>query len=206
MRGGRRSSLPAQRDNFSSPGTMQTRLEWLTEQLLRIDGVEFHLTVDLDELHSHPSGTNHFLLGKSRAMVDDIVALRENERIRKILDIGIFKGGSAALYTKVFAPEKLVAIEFLPTPVDALTQFIADNDLRDRLVPYYGTDQSDARAMGEILATEFTAKDIDLVVDDASHRYFESRATLNLTLPYLKANGLYVLEDWGWAHWPGDVW
>jgi len=185
---------------------MQPRTEWIAEHLLRIDDVEFHLTVDLDELHAHPSRTNHFLLGKTRAMVDDILALRNSERIQKILDIGIFKGGSAALYTKVFAPEKLVAIEFLPTPVDALAQFISDNDLRDRLVPCYGTDQADPRAMGKILANQFPARDIDLIVDDASHRYFESRATLNLTLPYLRPDGLYILEDWGWAHWPGDVW
>ena len=43
-------------------------------------------------------------------------------------------------------------------------------------------------------------------VDDASHFYFESRATLNLALPYMRPDGLYVIEDWGWAHWPGDVW
>jgi SAM-dependent methyltransferase len=181
-------------------------LAWASEQLLRIDEVEFHLTVALDELHAHESRRNHFLLGKTRAMIDAVLALRDTERIDRILDVGIFKGGSAALYMKLFAPEKLVAIEYLPQPVEALAQFIADNDLASRLIPYYGTDQSDARAMGKILAGEFPDRNIDLIVDDASHFYLESRATVNLTLPYLRPRGLYILEDWGWAHWPGDTW
>jgi SAM-dependent methyltransferase len=180
--------------------------EWLTDNLMRIDGVEFYLTVGLDELHSHASARNHFLLGKNRQMIDDVLAIRKRERIEKILDVGIFKGGSAALYSKLFEPAKLVAIEYMPEPVAALTAFIDDNALDDRLIPFYGTDQSDAQAMGRILDAHFPAYDIDLVVDDASHFYFESRATLNLALPYLRPGGLYVIEDWGWAHWPGDVW
>ena len=186
--------------------TSHHSLEWLSDHLLKIDGVEFYLTVGLDELHSHESQPNHFLLGKTRAMVEDVLALRKQERIDRILDIGVFKGGSAALYNKVFQPAKLIAIEYLATPVDALTRFITDNGLEDRLIPYYGTDQSDVAAMGAILAREFPNRDIDLVVDDASHFYFESRATVNLVLPYLRPGGLYILEDWAWAHWPGDTW
>ena len=26
---------------------------------------------------------------------------------------------------------------------------------------------------------------------------------MNVLLPRLREGGLYVLEDWGWAHWPG---
>ena len=189
-----------------TPTRAPLALEWASDHLLRIDDVEFYLTVDLDELHAHQSRRNHFLLGKTRPMLDAVLALRDTENIGRILDVGIFKGGSAALYMSVFAPQKLVAVEYLPRPVEALAQFIADNDLASRLIPYYGTDQSDARAMSRILATEFPDRNIDLIVDDASHFYLESRATVNLTLPYLRPRGLYILEDWAWAHWPGDTW
>ena len=49
-----------------------------------------------------------------------MLALRDQVDIRRILDVGIFKGGSAALYAKLFQPEKL-AIEYMPQPVEALT-------------------------------------------------------------------------------------
>ena len=180
--------------------------EWIDENLMRIDGVEFYVTTDQDALHAHPSTRNHFLLGKNRQMIDDILALRDREHIERILDIGIFKGGSAALYAKLFQPAKLIAVEYAAEPVPALTQFIDDNALGARLIPVYGTDQSDAKAMSRVLEAHFSARDIDLVVDDASHFFMESRAALNLALPYLRPGGLYIIEDWGWAHWPGDVW
>jgi hypothetical protein len=33
-----------------------------------------------------------------------------------------------------------------------------------------------------------------------------SKASLNILLPRLRRGGLYVIEDWGWAHWPDDYW
>lgn len=184
----------------------QLALNWVSDTVVRIDDVEFYMTADLGDLHSHQSQRNHFLLGKTRSMIEAVLALRRDENVRRIVDVGIFKGGSAALYAKLFDPDKLVAIEYSAEPVEALGQFIADNRLEGRLVPYYGTDQSDPKAMGRILAEEFPDRNVDLVVDDASHFYFESRATVNLTFPYMRPGALYVLEDWAWAHWPGDVW
>jgi SAM-dependent methyltransferase len=185
---------------------MQPKLEWVSDQLARLDGIEFHLATASKEMLSYESKRNHFLLGKVRSMVEDVAALREGEQIKRILDVGIFKGGSAALYAKLFEPEKLVAIDFSTTPVDALTEFIRDHGFEGRLTPYYGVNQADELAMGHILESNFPGQNIDLIVDDASHQYFETRKTLNLALPYLRSDGLYIIEDWGWAHWKGDEW
>jgi predicted O-methyltransferase YrrM len=186
--------------------TMAPQLEWVTDQLARLDGVEFYLATASKEMLRYESKRNHFLLGKTKSMVDDMAAMREREHFKRILDVGIFKGGSAALYAKLFDPEKLVAIEFSPTPIEPLTEFIRDHGFDGRVIPYYGVNQADERAMGDILAANFPAQDIDLIVDDASHQYFETRKTFNLTLPYLRPDGLYIIEDWGWAHWKGDEW
>jgi hypothetical protein len=112
--------------------------EWLADNLMRIDGVEFYLTAALDELHSHESQRNNFLLGKNRQMIDDVLALRQRERIDRILDVGIFKGDSAALYAKLFNPSRLVAIEYAAKPAAALAAFIDNNAVGDRLIPFYG--------------------------------------------------------------------
>jgi SAM-dependent methyltransferase len=185
---------------------MQPKLEWLTDQLVRLDGVEFFLASATEDLLSHESKRDQFLLAKGRAMVEDVAAFREREQIKRILDVGIFKGGSTALYAKLFEPEKLVAIDLATTPVDVLTNFIRDHGFEGRVTPYYGVNQADEQAMGRILASNFPAQNIDLIVDDASHLYFETRRTLNLALPYLRSDGLYIIEDWGWAHWQGDEW
>jgi len=57
-------------------------------------------------------------------MIDDMLALRRRERIDRILDVGIFKGGSTALYAKLFKPSRLVAIEYTAEPVAALTALL----------------------------------------------------------------------------------
>lgn len=185
---------------------MQRKLEWVTDELMRLDGVEFYLATATQQMLSYESKPDHFLLGKTRDMVEDVAALREHEHIKRILDVGIFKGGSAALYAKLFEPEKLVAIEQGAAPVEVLANFIREHGFEGRVIPYYGVNQANEQAMGRILATEFPGKNIDLVVDDASHLYFETRKTLNLVLPYLRADALYMIEDWGWAHWQGDEW
>lgn len=185
---------------------MRNDLEWVTDKLVRLGGIEFYLSTGSEEWHTHQSRPDHFLLGKDRWMVDDVAALRERESISRILEVGIFKGGSTALYAKLFDPEKLIAVELDVTPVAALTDFIRDHGFEGRIKPYYGVNQADRQAMGRILAADFPARDIDLIVDDASHLYHETRATFNLTLPYLRPDGLYLIEDWGWAHWQGDVW
>jgi hypothetical protein len=43
-------------------------------------------------------------------------------------------------------------------------------------------------------------------VDDASHLYEQTKASFNLLFPRLSNEGVYVIEDWGWAHWPGKDW
>ena len=60
--------------------------------------------------------------------------------------------------------------------------------------------------MENILNKEFPDKDLDFIIDDASHLYHETRSAFNTCFPYLKAGGFYCIEDWAWAHWPGDYW
>jgi SAM-dependent methyltransferase len=68
------------------------------------------------------------------------------------------------------------------------------------------TDLADRPKMKSILDEEFPDRNIDLVIDDASHFYQETRSSFNSIFPYLKPGGIYIVEDWGWAHWPGDTW
>ena len=46
------------------------------------------------------------------------------------------------------------------------------------------------------------ADELDLVVDDASHTYEETRASFEFLFPLLSPGGVYVIEDWSWAHPP----
>jgi len=46
------------------------------------------------------------------------------------------------------------------------------------------------------------ANELDLVVDDASHTYEQTKASFEILFPLLRPGGIYVIEDWSWAHHP----
>jgi hypothetical protein len=87
-----------------------------------------------------------------------------------------------------------------------LEQFIEDRDLASVLVPHYGVDQADAAQLAAAIDADHADEPLDLVVDDASHLYRETRTSFELLFARLRPGGRYVIEDWGWAHFPEPLW
>ena len=50
--------------------------------------------------------------------------------------------------------------------------------------------------MLEIMDREFGDAPLDLVVDDASHLYDETKVALEVLLPRVRPGGLFIIEDW----------
>jgi len=53
------------------------------------------------------------------------VAIGQQQRINKILEMGILQGGSVVLYDQIFSSEKIVAIKHSLEPVESLANDIA---------------------------------------------------------------------------------
>jgi hypothetical protein len=70
----------------------------------------------------------------------------------------------------------------------------------DALSLYWGVDQRDSLRLRSIVASDFNGG-IDLIIDDASHLYDPTRASFEALFPYLRPGGMYIIEDWAWAHW-----
>ncbi len=84
---------------------------------------------------------------------------------------GHMGGGSTAFWFEAFAPRKHVAIDqIVREDSDHFSSYVKDRGAADRLKTYWGVDQGDRRALGEIVTREFD-RAIDLVIDDASHVY-----------------------------------
>jgi len=65
---------------------------------------------------------------------------------------------------------------------------------------YYDVNQADKARLMEIVGEAFGDEPIDLVVDDCSHLYKATRASFSVLFPLLRPGGVYVIEDWPWAH------
>jgi hypothetical protein len=68
---------------------------------------------------------------------------------------------------------------------------------------HYGISQNHREPMEAAIRESFAPGELDLIIDDCSHLYQPTKNSFEVAFPYLKPGGLYVIEDWGWAHWPG---
>jgi hypothetical protein len=181
--------------------------EWKDAQRFEINGIKFFATIDPAEYQNREQDQLHdeLLLIKSRSMIEKVFSLHDHAE-PKIFEMGIWRGGSVALYDQAFRPAKLVAIEWHNEAVRALSAYIQANDRAEIVRPYYGINQADPQRMRNILGSEFPDRDISIVIDDASHFYEETKQAFNIVFPYLRPGGYYVVEDWAWAHWRGENW
>ncbi|WP_273229316.1 class I SAM-dependent methyltransferase [Pseudomonas kuykendallii] len=174
----------------------------------RIDGNYLHypdvsLEVCIgDAMYQRNSSADCFVLGKTWGMVEALLKQLPTPP-KRILELGIWKGGSVVLFNEMFVPEKLVALDFNTNVTKYLVDYVSQ---RKNIALSLGVDQADKKALHQLYVREFVGQKLDLVLDDASHFYEQSRASFEALFPLLAVGGIYVVEDWGWAQWPGDHW
>jgi SAM-dependent methyltransferase len=182
---------------------MFENLVWKHDRML-LDELVFRLEPFQDQ--NWNLGDNCFRFYKMKGMIDEYARLwscKSGFHPENILELGIWDGGSTAMWFECLRPKKLVAID-IKTKGDSeyFRQYVASKGLKNRIKTYWGTDQADSDSLRAIVAREYTGS-LDLVIDDASHLYEPTKASFETLFPLLRPGGLYVIEDWAWGHWEG---
>jgi predicted O-methyltransferase YrrM len=133
---------------------------------------------------------------KTPSMIEPFVSRFEGLEVDHLVELGIRRGGSTALLHELMRPERLVAFELDPEPTPALTDYIEARSLQASIRPHYGVDQADRATVAEVVDRELRGRPIDLVIDDASHRYDPTLASFEVLFPRLRPGGLFIIEDW----------
>ncbi len=180
-------------------------LQWSDDHHLRVGNANFLVTLDPHAWETVDPESDEFVLLKNRGMIERLRRFAPNS-VGNIVDLGIFKGGSVALYRELFSPRRIVGIDRSSDRAEVLDRFIARHSLNDDIRLYYETSQDDQERLSLIVQENFGDQPLDLVIDDCSHMYGMTKSSLNLLLPRIREGGLYVIEDWGWAHWPDEYW
>jgi predicted O-methyltransferase YrrM len=144
------------------------------------------------------SSPDRFVLFKTRQGVDRYVEIIRGLGPTRIVELGIFRGGSTVLLMELAQPEMLLAIDYEPEPVAALETYVRREGCGDTCRIQYGLDQADREGVRRVLDASFGNAPLDLVIDDASHLGPQTRASFETLFPRLRAGGLYVIEDWSW--------
>jgi predicted O-methyltransferase YrrM len=177
------------------------RLRWEADRAVLGDLV-FRLEQSRDERWE--LGDECFALYKNRQLVDqfDRFWSTTDFRPRRVLEIGIWDGGSTALWFEHLHPERLVAIDQMDREDSAYFRaYVAANGLEDRVMTRWRTNQAERAALLEIVDRDLGGE-LDCVIDDASHLLAPTRASFEILFPLLPPGGLYIIEDWAWEHWP----
>jgi predicted O-methyltransferase YrrM len=151
------------------------------------------------DIESFKPDSDHFLMAKSTPYIEGYLEIARKVPIHRVLEIGIYKGGSVVFFDNVFDLKQLTAIDLSKTRLPNLDAYVARQGRSKAIGLHYGIDQGDRAALEAILASDFP-RWVDLVIDDASHFYGPSRVSFETIFPKLKPGGVYVIEDWSWAH------
>lgn len=159
-----------------------------------MDGVEF--VIDLPPCR--PSEPGCFTIAKPEPYVRFYESLVDKLSPEGILELGILEGGSFVFLDKLFSPQRMAAIDLSPNPVEPLDEYVSTHPNRHA---HFSTSQTDEAALESIVTEELEGK-LDLIIDDASHTYEHTKKSFEILFPLLSPGGLYVVEDWSWAHNP----
>jgi len=178
----------------SSAGTQADRssmIAWTDDHHFSCKGVSFSTRWEA-------STDDQLVTVKERSLIDRWAELVPTYRGGRLVELGIFQGGSTALLALLADPAKLLAIEYSPHRVRPLDRLLEARGMTDSVVTRYGVDQADGERLSEVVAEVMEGEPLDLVIDDASHDYHATVASFEVLFPKLRPGGLYLIEDWCW--------
>jgi predicted O-methyltransferase YrrM len=172
---------------------------------LHLGAVEFEVRIGGWE--GWEPGPDRFRVLRTRDLIESYAKFWSTRPApRKVLEIGIWDGGSAVFWTEALEPEKYVGLDYGDRgDSEHLKSYVETRGLTDRLKTYWGVDQADQETLRGIAEREFDSP-IDVVIDDASHFYEPTLASFEVLLPLLRPGGLYIIEDWQWSYRPRVYW
>jgi SAM-dependent methyltransferase len=118
-----------------------------------------------------------------------------------ILEVGVYKGGSLLMFAHYFENARLMGIDINP-PDQEFFDKVKNSDLKNRVSVEIGS-QDDIGFLEETITSWFRNKYLDIVIDDASHLYEQTKSTFDYIFYHqLGSGGIYIIEDWGAGYWP----
>lgn len=176
--------------------------KWESEDSFRTPRFQFSCSVSD---YSGKTNRDRIALLKDRQFLEIYRDLVFNEPVRSIFEIGFFQGGMPLFLADMVAPDKIVAIDWNP-PSDELKSLVESHGFSSSIELIGDIDQADTQRIRSILDEQFDAQPLDLIIDDCSHYYPQTKACFEALFGYLRPGGKYIIEDWAWTHWPGAPW
>jgi SAM-dependent methyltransferase len=176
--------------------------KWTSESTFSTPNFNFNCSVSD---YSGKSGKQEIALLKDRQFLDVYRKLAANEKIENVFEIGYFQGGMPLFLSDMIKPKRTVAVDWFP-PSPELQAILTEHKLNKKIELIGNIDQADTQKLREIVMSRFGGQELDLIIDDCSHYYENTKGCFEELFGFLRPGGKYIIEDWGWTHWPGAPW
>lgn len=176
-------------------------INWVGEDDFIVNGVRFHCCLTD---YTTKSTDDQIQILKSKDFLEHYDRLLAGRKIERMLEFGMWEGGSPLLLAHATDVAQITAID-IRTESDVVTRHISKHNLQNRLHIHYGVSQGDRKAVTKAIDQDHDDQLLDLVIDDASHRYELTKAAFETAFPRLRPGGIYIIEDWNWAHYGMEV-
>jgi len=109
----------------------------------------------------------------------------------RIVEIGVFKGGSLQMWKEYFGPDaKIFGIDINPEC----------KNLEEEQIEVFIGDQEDRNFLKSLREK---IPRIDILIDDGGHTMKQQITTFEELFPYIDKNGIYLCEDIHTSYWQG---
>jgi hypothetical protein len=128
----------------------------------------------------------HFEHNYFNLIYNDLFKEKQME-IKRFIEIGIDKGGSVELWRDYFKNAEVVGCDIA---LDLAKNYLGEDNL-ERIV----LKKLDQSSESELESFSEMYQDVDVILDDGSHKMFDQQITFAKLFKTLKSGGVYIIED-----------
>ena len=141
-----------------------------------------NINVSLGELASLASSTDKGMHDHGFVEIYERFFFDLKDKPIKILEIGIYYGGSLNLWSNYFPQANVFGIDIHPKneyDTDRIKTFVANQADRNQLKSFIDANGGD----------------FDIIIDDGGHTMEQQQVSFGFLFPFIKPGGYYVIED-----------
>jgi hypothetical protein len=116
------------------------------------------------------------------ASIYNNIFYESRHKVRRVLEIGIFKGASLRMWKEYFPYAAIFGIDYVP-------EFLVHEDR----ISSFNCSQIDEEKIK--LFVEMYGGNFDIIIDDGGHDTIHTQITWGIFFKYLKKGGYYIIED-----------
>ena len=175
----------------SHSGECSPRVVWQDSQRITVGDVRFKLLGEqLGDIER-----DEFRLLKTESLVREYESIADEWRGGRLVELGIFLGGSAVFLNELCRPQSLLAVDLRKKASRPLRRYLSQPGTPSALHCHWEVDQADRSTLRRLVREE-VGLPLDGVIDDASHMLQPSMASFDALFPLLRQGGTYIIEDW----------